>query len=70
MDMTGQVHAPETLKPSKNSPVYAYTKWKAAMGNSASLDVSEKRNQLLLPGIELRFFGCRSCSLLTVLTIT
>jgi hypothetical protein len=39
------------------------------MGNSASLDVSEKRNPLLLPGTEPRFLGCRSRSLLTVLTV-
>jgi len=26
MDMIGQVHVTAALKPSKNSPVYAYTK--------------------------------------------
>jgi len=40
------------------------------MGNSASLEVSENRNPLLLPGKEPRFLGCPSRSLLTVLYIT
>jgi hypothetical protein len=66
LEVSGQLHAPATLPPRKQSPVYLM--WKFLRPLSRPGPYREKTNVLPLLGIEPRFLGCPSRCLVVILT--